>query len=180
MHIMGIMSTSKRYPMTEEGLAALRQELHRLKTVERPKITQAIAQARELGDLSENAEYHAAREKQSFLETRVQYLEDRISHAQIIDVGDLSGDTVKFGARVLLIDGNRGNKMHYRIVGAAEADLEKGHISVDSPLAKALIGRKVDDQVDVSVPGGERVYKIGAIEYGETADTGKKDGGTKA
>lgn len=169
-----IRAMSTRYPMTEEGLDTLRKELYQLKTTERPKISRAIAQARELGDLSENAEYHAAREKQSFLETRIKYLEDRVAGAQIIAVDSLSCDSVKFGARVRLLDKKSKSQRVYRIVGAAEADLEQGLISVDSPLSKALIGARQGDEVTVSVPSGEKVYTIADISYGEGAKSQEK------
>lgn len=162
------MPLPPRYPITAEGLEVLRKELSQLKMVERPRIAQAIATARAKGDLKENAEYHAAREKQSFMEARMRYLEARTAGAQIIDVSKLSGDTVKFGAAVRLIDAENDAERHYRLVGAAEADLEKGWISIESPLAKALIGRSVGDRIEVSVPSGEKFYKIGTISYDGT------------
>lgn len=154
-----------KVPMTAEGLKALEDELRRLKTEERPAVIQAIAEARAHGDLSENAEYNAAREKQSFIEGRVAELEDVISRAEVIDTSGLSGDTVRFGAIVLLADEDTGKERSYRIVGQHEADLEKGKISVTSPMARALIGKSVGDSVEVAAPGGARSYEICKVSY---------------
>lgn len=154
-----------KIPMTPEGLKALEEELRRLKTVDRPEVIQAIATAREHGDLSENAEYTAAREKQGFIEGRVAELEAVISMAEVIDPKALSGTTVRFGATVLLADEDTDKEATYRIVGQHEADLEKGKISVTSPLARALIGKTVGDTVEVAAPGGARSYEICDVSY---------------
>ena len=155
----------QRIPMTPEGYARLEEELRHLKSVERPAVIRAIAEAREHGDLSENAEYHAARERQSFIEGRLAELEDKISRADIIDVTKLSGDTVKFGAYVTLIDEETDEKAIYQIVGEFEADVKKGLISVTSPIARALIGKRKGDSVEVSTPGGGKSYEILKIRY---------------
>ncbi len=142
--------------MTAEGHAALEAELKNLKVVERPNIITAIAEAREHGDLSENAEYHAAKEKQSFIEGRVAELEDKLARADVIDTSRLSGDTVKFGATVTIMDEESEEESRYKIVGEDEADVATGKISVTSPIARALIGKDVDDVVEVSAPGGAK------------------------
>lgn len=152
--------------MTAEGLARLEEELKQLKTEARPAIIRAIAEARSHGDLSENAEYHAARERQSFVEGRIAELENIIAAAEVIDVSRLSGDQVKFGARVTLIDEETEEQKTYRIVGAYEADMKEGSISISSPLAKALIGRRVGESVEVPAPGGARAYEIADIRFG--------------
>jgi transcription elongation factor GreA len=154
-----------KIPMTREGLKALEDELKRLKAEERPAVIQAIAAAREHGDLSENAEYDAAREKQGFIEGRVAELEAVISLAEVIDTSGMTGDTVRFGATVVLADEDSGDEVTYRIVGQHEADLEKGKISVTSPLARALIGKSVDDSVEVAAPGGSKAYEICEVSY---------------
>ena len=154
-----------KIPMTADGYGRLVEELKQLKTIERPAIIRAIAEAREHGDLSENAEYHAARERQSFIEGRVLELEDKISRAEVIDVSKLSGDQVKFGARVTVVDEETEEEKTYRIVGAYEADMKVGSISISSPLAKALIGKKVGDSVEVPAPGGARAYEITAVAF---------------
>lgn len=154
-----------KVPMTREGLKALEDELKRLKTEERPAVIQAIAAAREHGDLSENAEYDAAREKQGFIEGRVAELEAVISLAEVIDTTGMSGDTVRFGATVVLADDDTGEEVTYRIVGQHEANLEHGKISVTSPLARALIGKSVDDAVEVTTPGGSKSYEICEVSY---------------
>ena len=156
---------SDKLPITKEGFAALEAELKDLKTVQRPAISQEIATARELGDLKENAEYHAAREKQSFTEGRISELEDKIARAEVIDVSKLSGDTVKFGATVSLQDDDTDEKATYRIVGEYEADITKNKISIVSPLARALIGKKVGALVEVRTPRGEKGYEILAVEF---------------
>jgi transcription elongation factor GreA len=151
--------------MTAEGLARLEDELRQLKAEERPAIIRAIAEARSHGDLSENAEYHAARERQSFIEGRIAELEGIIPAAEVIDISRLSGDQVKFGARVTLIDEETEEEKTYRIVGAHEADMKVNSISISSPLAKALIGKKVGDTVAVPAPGGDRSYEILGIKF---------------
>lgn len=154
-----------KIPMTAGGFETLKSELARLKNIERPAVVEAIAEARSHGDLSENAEYHAAKEKQGFIEGRISELEEKINLAQIIDISTMSGDTVKFGATVTLIDTSNDSIVKYQIVGSDESDVKNGLLSVTSPLARALIGKKVDDEVEVSIPGGSRVYAIDKIEY---------------
>ncbi len=151
--------------MTPESHAALLAEVAHLKSVERPRISKEIGVAREHGDLRENAEYHAAKEKQGMVEARINEIEDRISRADVIDPSTFSGDKVKFGAWVTLEDADSGKKVRYRILGPDEADLKKGTISVTSPIARALIGRKVGDEVTVNAPGGERVYEIVEVAW---------------
>src|ERR1700684_4075467 len=141
-------------PITPEGYTKLREELNNLRSAERPKVIQMIATAREHGDLSENAEYHAARERQSFIEGRVEQLEHKISHAEVIDVAKLDGKDVKFGATVTLVDNDTEEKVVYQIVGEDEADIKAGLLSVTSPLARALIGKTLKDTVEVSTPKG--------------------------
>ncbi|RMC36698.1 transcription elongation factor GreA [Paracoccus alkanivorans] len=150
--------------MTRGGFQALEQELARLKSTERPAIIRAIAEAREHGDLSENAEYHAAREKQGFIEGRIKELESILSRSEVIDPAKLSG-SVKFGATVDLIDEDTEEERSYQIVGEAEADIERGRLNMRSPLARALIGKDEGDSVEVSTPGGQRSYEIVAIRY---------------
>jgi transcription elongation factor GreA len=155
-----------RQPITSGGLARLKEELKRLKFVERPKIVKEIAEARSHGDLSENAEYHAAKEKQSHLEGRIAQIEDSIARAEVIDISRLSGDRVVFGATVKLSDtSGDGDEVNYRIVGELEADLKQGKISVTSPIARALIGRSEGDVVKVQAPGGTREYEICGIDF---------------
>ncbi len=156
-----------KIPMTPEGHAALMSEIRHLKTVERPRIIRAIEEARSHGDLSENAEYHAAKEQQGMTEARVAELEDRLSRAEIIDVSKLSGDTVKFGALVTLVDEDTEQESVYRIVGEFEADVKEGKLSINSPIARALIGKRVGDVVEVSTPGGGKSYEITGIRYGD-------------
>ena len=156
-------------PMTKAGAEAIKRELKRLKTVERPKNVQEISTARDHGDLRENAEYHAAKEKQSHIEGRIQMLEDRLARAEIIEVSKLSGERVMFGATVKLEDAESGQKAQYTIVGETEADLKKGRISITSPIARGLIGREVGDTVKIRTPGGEREYEVLEVlflEYG--------------
>ena len=155
----------QKFPMTAEGLAKLEEELKQLKAEERPAIIRAIAEARSHGDLSENAEYHAARERQSFIEGRISELEAIIPAAEVIDIARLSGDQVKFGARVTVLDEETEEEKTYRIVGAYEADMKAGSISITSPLAKALIGKKVGDSVEVPAPGGARAYEITDVRF---------------
>ena len=152
--------------MTPEGYARLAAELKRLKTEERPAVIKAIATAREHGDLSENAEYHAARERQSLIERRVMELEDKLSRAEVIDVKNLSGSKIMFGAEVRLVDEETEEELTYRIVGPEEADIQSGLLSVSSPLAKALIGREAGDHVEVSTPRGMRYFEILEVRYG--------------
>ena len=154
-----------KIPMTEEGLDRLKAELDRLKTEERPTVIRAIADAREHGDLSENAEYHAARERQGFIEGRMADLEDKIRRAEVIDVSKLSGSVVKFGATVRLADEDTDEKTTYKIVGADEADINAGLLSITSPLARALIGKEVGDSVDVMTPRGPKSYEIIKVKY---------------
>lgn len=155
-----------KVPMTSEGYATLETELKRLKQVERPRILQAISEARAHGDLSENAEYHAAKEAQGMNEARVAELEDKLGRAEVIDVSKLDGDTVTFGAVVKLLDEDTEEERVYRIVGELEADVKDGKISVSSPIARALIGKKVGDSVEVAAPGGARGYEILDIRFG--------------
>jgi len=136
-----------------------------LKSVERPAVIAAIAEAREHGDLSENAEYHAAKEKQSFIEGRVAELEDKLARAEVIDVTKLKGEKIVFGATVTLIDVDTEKESTYRIVGEDEADIAKGKVSITSPIARALIGKTVGDEAEVAAPGGARVYEISAVEF---------------
>ena len=149
-----------RAPITAKGALRLRAELEELKSVQRPAVINAIAEARAHGDLSENAEYHAAKEQQSHNEGRISELEDMLSRAEIIDVSKLTGKTVKFGATVKLVDEDTEEEKTYQIVGEAEADVKGGRISISSPIARALIGKSVGDQVEVSAPGGARGYEI--------------------
>lgn len=150
--------------MTRAGHAALEAELKTLKSVERPAVIKAIAEAREHGDLSENAEYHAAREKQSFIEGRIKELEALLSLAEVIDPSRLSG-AIKFGATVELVDEDTDEEKTFQIVGEAEADIEKGLLNIKSPLARALIGKDEGDSVEVKTPGGARSYEVLAIRY---------------
>jgi transcription elongation factor GreA len=156
----------QKNPITPEGALKLREELHNLKSVERPAIIQAIATAREHGDLSENAEYHAARDRQSFIEGRVKDLENKLALAEVIDPSKLAGDRVAFGANVKLSNVDTGEESAYRILGADESDLAKGSISITSPLARSLIGKQVGDEVKVRMPGGDRTYEILEISFG--------------
>ncbi|MFM2043247.1 MAG: transcription elongation factor GreA [Pseudomonadota bacterium] len=151
--------------MTARGFTRLQDELKHLKSVERPAVIKAIAEAREHGDLSENAEYTAARERQSFIEGRVMELEDKISRAEVIDPARLSGDTIKFGATVTLADEDTDEESTYQIVGQDESDIKGGFISITSPLARALIGKHVGDTVEVTTPGGSKSYEIIGIAF---------------
>jgi len=155
----------EKIPMTQEGLVRLEDELRRLRLEERPAVIRAIAEAREHGDLSENAEYHAARERQSFIEGRVAELEDVISRAQVIDTTQLSGNVVRFGATVLLADEDTEEEATYRLVGSHEADAGAGLLSVTSPLGRALIGKTLGDVVEVKTPRGSRSYEVVKIDY---------------
>ncbi len=154
----------EKIPLTRAGYDKLEAELKTLRTVERPAIIAAIAEARAHGDLSENAEYHSAKEKQAFIEGRIKELEGVIGLAEIIDTARLSG-SVKFGARVRLVDEETDEEKTYQIVGEYEADIEQGRLNMKSPLARALIGRDVGDSIEVRTPGGERGYEIVAIDY---------------
>ena len=151
--------------MTATGLKSLEDELNQLKNVDRHEIIKHIAEARAHGDLSENAEYHAAKEKQSFIEGRVIELEDLIGRADVIDVSKMSGTTVKFGATVTLADEDTDEKKKYQIVGDHEADIKKGRISISSPIARALIGKSKGDTVEVAAPGGARSYEVVKVEF---------------
>jgi transcription elongation factor GreA len=151
--------------MTADGLLRLEEELRHLKLVERPAVIRAIAEAREHGDLSENAEYHAARERQSFIEGRVAELEDKIARAEVIDVSKLSGKQVMFGATITLVDEDTDEKASYQIVGPDEADVKAKRLSVTSPLARALIGKKVGDSVEVTTPSGSKSYEIVRVAF---------------
>lgn len=155
----------KKVPLTKAGFDKLEAELKRLKSVERPSIISAISEAREHGDLSENAEYHAAKEKQSFTEGRILELQDKLSRAEVIDISKMSGDTVKFGATVNVADEDTDEEKTYWIVGEEEAEITKGHLSISSPLARALIGKKVGDSVEVTTPSGIKAYEILSIDY---------------
>ena len=159
------MTGIDKVPMTMSGYERLQEELRQLKTVERPAIIKAIAEARDHGDLSENAEYHAARERQSFIEGRVLELEGKISRAEIIDVKKLSGKTITFGATVTLADEDTDEENKYQIVGADESDISKGLLSITSPLARALIGKSVGDSVEVVTPRGSKSYEIVKIRF---------------
>ncbi|MGL4235627.1 transcription elongation factor GreA [Tabrizicola sp.] len=154
----------EKIPMTRRGFTALDEELKLLKTVDRPAIIRDIAEAREHGDLSENAEYHAAREKQSFIEGRIKELEGLLSLADVIDPTRLSG-SVKFGATVIVADEESGDEKTYQIVGETEADIENGLLNIRSPLARALIGKEEGDTVDVKTPGGNRSYEILSVRF---------------
>jgi transcription elongation factor GreA len=155
-----------KIPITVRGAERLREELKRLKGTERPAVIKAIAEARAHGDLSENAEYHAAKEQQGFIEGRIKNIESKLAHAQVIDVTRLSADgRVVFGATVNLSDADSGEEVTYRIVGEDEADIKEGLLSVNSPVARALIGKLEGDEVTVQVPGGTRLFEIVAVRY---------------
>ena len=155
----------EKVPVTVGGYDALNEELKDLKSVQRPDVIRAIAEAREHGDLSENAEYHAAREKQSFIEGRVKELEGIISRADVIDPAKLGGDTIKFGATIQLVDEDTDEEKTYQIVGEPEANIETGKLNIKSPLARALIGKETGDSVEVMTPGGGKSYEILAVMY---------------
>lgn len=155
----------ERVPMTPQGHEHLVDEVHRLKTVERPRIILAISEARKHGDLSENAEYHAAKEQQGLNEAKVAELEDKLSRADVIDISKLSGDTVTFGANVGLIDEDTEAEVSYRIVGEVEANASEGRISITSPIARALMGKTVGDSVEVATPGGGKSYEVLKVSY---------------
>jgi transcription elongation factor GreA len=149
-----------KIPMTSAGYSALERELKRLQQIERPRIIQAISEARSHGDLSENAEYHAAKEQQSLNEGRIAELESTLARAEVIDISKLHGDTITFGATVRLVDEDTEEEKTFQIVGESEADVRQGKISIASPIARALVGKKVGDQVEVSTPGGGKSYEV--------------------
>lgn len=155
----------ERIPMTGEGHLALQEELKTLKAVERPNIIAAIAEAREHGDLKENAEYHAAKEKQSFIEGRINEIDNKLAHASVIDVSKLSGGKVRFGATVSIVDVESEEEKTYKIVGEDEANVRDGKISITSPIARALIGKEEGDEAEVAAPSGARAYEIAQVEY---------------
>lgn len=159
-----VMATVEKMPMLKEGYELIQAELHRLKTIERPEVIDAIEEARAHGDLSENAEYHAAKERQGQIEATIADLDDRMSRAVVIEPTELSGDKVVFGATVTLLDED-DKPLKYQIVGQMEADAKKGRISYNSPLGRALIGRRVGDDVEVTVPSGDRYYAVDKIEF---------------
>jgi transcription elongation factor GreA len=155
-----------KVPMTVAGYAALEEELKRRQQIERPRIIQAIAEARAHGDLSENAEYHAAKEAQGHNEGRIAEIEDRMSRAEVIDVSKLSGSSVMFGATVTLVDEDTEEEKRYQIVGENEADVKSGKVSITSPIARALIGKKIGDTVEVNTPGGGKSYEVVDVAFG--------------
>ncbi|MDD3181476.1 MAG: transcription elongation factor GreA [Alphaproteobacteria bacterium] len=156
---------TEKVPMTFQGQQRLEEELRHLKGPERQAIIKAIAEAREHGDLSENAEYHAARERQSFVEGRIQDLEDKLGRAEVIDVSKLSGDVVMFGATVTLVDEDSEEEVRYQIVGDEESDIKKGYLSISSPLARALIGKEKGESVEVHTPKGSKSYEIVKVSF---------------
>src|SRR5579862_9597731 len=155
----------EKVPMTGEGYAVLDEELKRLKTQERPSVIAQIAEARTHGDLSENAEYHAAKDRQGWIESRIAEIEDKIARAQVIDVSKLSGTQVKFGATVSVVDEDTEDSSRYQIVGEHEADVRSGKISIASPIARAMIGKETGDVVEVNTPGGVKAYEILKVEW---------------
>jgi transcription elongation factor GreA len=155
----------EKVPMTEQGYATMLENVKFMKSVERPRIIKAIEEARAHGDLSENAEYHAAKEAQGWNETKVQELEDRLSRAEVIDPTKLSGETVMFGAKLTLIDEDTEAEVKYQIVGDFEADVKQGRISISSPIARALIGKKKGDSIEVNTPGGGKSYEIVKVQW---------------
>ncbi len=154
-----------KVPMTADGFARMEAELKHLKNVARPEVITAIAEAREHGDLSENAEYHAARERQSFIEGRVGELEDKMARAQVIDVSKLSGKVVKFGATVTLVDEDTDEEMTYQLVGEDEADVKQGLLGITSPIARSIVGKTVGDSVEVTTPKGVKGYEILKVRF---------------
>ena len=155
----------ERFPISKEGMNKLEIELNNLRFVERPNIIKSISEARAHGDLSENAEYHAAKEKQGFIEAKISELEDKISRAEIIDISQVRGEQVKYGASIRLLDEDTGKEIAYKIVSEYEADVSKGMISITSPLSKALIGKKVNESLEFNTPKGIRYYKILSVDY---------------
>jgi transcription elongation factor GreA len=154
-----------KIPMTVDGFKALDEEMKHLKTVERPAVIQAISEAREHGDLSENAEYHAAKDRQGWIEGRLAEIEDKLARSQVIDVSKLDGDTVKFGATVTVVDEDTDAEAAYQLVGEDEADVKSGKISITSPIARAMINKEVGDVVEVNAPGGLKSYEILKISW---------------
>ena len=155
----------EKVPMTGEGYQALDDELKRLKSIERPSVIAAISEARAHGDLSENAEYHAAKERQGWIEGRIAEIEDKMARAQVIDISKLSGAQIKFGATVSVVDEDTEEEARYKIVGEHEADVKSGKISVTSPLARGMIGKEVGDVVEINTPGGVKAYEILRLEW---------------
>ena len=155
----------ERFPISKEGMNKLRLELMGLKNIERVNVIKSIAEAREHGDLSENAEYHAAREKQGFIEAKISELEDKISRAEAIDITKIQGSEIKYGASIKLFDEEKGDEVFYKIVSEYEADVSKGLISISSPLAKALIGKKVNESLEFKTPKGVKYYQIKSVDY---------------
>lgn len=155
----------QKIPMTAGGYQRLEAELKNLKSVERPSVIRAISEAREHGDLSENAEYHAAKERQGWIETRILEVEDKLSRAEVIDVSKLSGDKVKFGATVVLADEDTDEESTYQIVGADEADIKAGLLSITAPLARALVGKSAGENIEVTTPGGAKAYEIVSVVF---------------
>ena len=156
---------TEKYPMTKDGLQKLKSELENLKNIERPKIIKAISEAREHGDLSENAEYHAAREKQSFIEGKISELENKISRAEVIDTSSFDNSRVAFGATVEITDLSNEKKHIYKIVGVDEADIEKNLISISAPLCKAMINKTIEDVIEVNTPNGVKEFQINSISF---------------
>lgn len=155
----------QKIPMTATGYQRLEAELKNLKSVERPAVIRAISEAREHGDLSENAEYHAAKERQGWIESRILELEDKLRRAEVIDVSKLSGDKVKFGATVVLADEDTDEESTYQIVGADEADIKAGLLSITAPLARALVGKSAGENIEVTTPGGAKAYEIVSVAF---------------
>jgi transcription elongation factor GreA len=155
----------EKVPMTAEGYRVLDDQLKQLKSVERPSVISAISEAREHGDLSENAEYHAAKERQGWIEGQIAEIEDKISRAQVIDVSKLNGDQVKFGATVTVVDEDTEEESRYQIVGEHEADVKAGKVSVSSPIARSMISKSVGDVIEVNTPGGVKAYEILKVEW---------------
>jgi transcription elongation factor GreA len=155
----------EKVPMTGEGYQSLDDELKRLKSIERPSVIAAIGEARAHGDLSENAEYHAAKERQGWIEGRIAEIEDKIARAQVIDVSKLTGSQIKFGATVTVVDEDTEEEGRYQVVGEHEADIKSGKISLSSPLSRAMIGKEVGDVVEVNTPGGVKAYEILKVEW---------------
>ena len=155
----------ERFPISKEGMNKLRLELMGLMNIERVNVIKSIAEAREHGDLSENAEYHAAREKQGFIEAKISELEDKISRAEVIDITKIQGSEIKYGASIKLFDEEKGDEVFYKIVSEYEADVSKGLISISSPLAKALIGKKVNESLEFKTPKGVKYYQIKSVDY---------------
>ena len=155
----------EKHPMTPEGYERLKEELGRLKSEERPRVIREIGTAREHGDLSENAEYHAAKDRQGMIEARISELESKIGLAEVIDISNLSSDRIQFGAKVTVIDEETDEESTYQIVGADEAEVNEGRLSVSSPLARALIGKTKGDSIEINTPGGARFYEIRGVDY---------------